>query len=52
MKCCGCEKTVKLTVNVIQGKEKWYGKYVGTVIDKVICEECIKVPEKKAKYIE
>ncbi len=50
MKCCGCNKAMKLTVGIIQGEPLWFEKVVGQTRTKVICAECIKDPEKKNEY--
>jgi hypothetical protein len=48
MKCCSCSK--ELDVNKDSVPPKWYGMYVNAELRKVICADCIKTPEGRAKY--
>ena len=51
MKCCGCNKEIDITKHELDnGEAQWYGKYVVETCVKVICNTCIKDPQKKKKY--
>ena len=50
MNCCVCKKEIDLESGD-STNQKWYGKYNGQKLEKVICADCIKDPEKKKVYI-
>ena len=51
MNCCGCNKKIDITQHELVNEEaQWYGKYKVETCVKAICSDCIKDPEKKAKY--
>lgn len=50
MKCCSCGKEIDVSRCAIP--PEWYGMYVRNEIQRVVCAECIKTPEGRAKYLD
>jgi len=44
MKCCVCDKDVRLDG---EPPPKWFGKYNVDKLIRVICRECVMLPENK-----
>ena len=49
MQCCECAKIIDMTQKEIP--PKWFAKYEGWKLIKLICADCIKVPEKLVKWV-
>ena len=52
MKCCGCEKHIDIKRDeVVDDHASWYGLWNGLELQRVICYDCILIPEKKVEYV-
>ena len=49
MKCCECNKEVDDKVSKIP--PTWYGAFRGTTMLAIICDDCVKDPKKKSRWV-